>query len=85
MSLYDVTPFYFINFERNFMPKTEKIPASKANAKKAMTPIYSTLNGKLKIPVPMALANNVKIAPRKEPSLIGENVLEAQDLLVCSF
>ena len=46
-----------------------------------MTPIYSTLKGKLNIPVPIALARRVKITPLKDPSDIGPKVRRSQDRL----
>lgn len=58
---------------------------------KGIIPIYSTLSGRLKIPVPIALANKVKIAALKAPFLIGPKALfkngflsSAKELLISS-
>jgi hypothetical protein len=42
---------------------------------KGIKPICYTRSGRLKIPVPIALANKVRIAALKAPFLIGPNAL----------
>lgn len=50
------------------IPPKEKTALSIAKNMKGIKPISDTLNGKLKIPVPIALANNANIDPLKDPS-----------------
>lgn len=57
------------------MPIIEKSPPRKINIAKGMTPISLVLSGKLNTPVPMALANNAKIDPLRDPSCIGPKYL----------
>ena len=52
-----------------------------AKAKNAITPISSTLKGKLNIPVPIAPASRVKVAPLREPSVMGPKARLKHDLL----
>lgn len=48
---------------------------------KGINPISYTLSGKLKIPVPIALAKSVKIAALNAPFLIGPKALFKNGLL----
>lgn len=63
----------------------EKKPAKAAKIKKGIIPIYSTRSGKLKIPVPIALASKVKMIPLKEPSFIGLKALLIKPFLTYSY
>lgn len=58
----------------------EKVAATVTKIIKAITPVCSHLSGKLKIPVPIAPASKLKIAPLKAPSPRGPKVLLNQDL-----
>jgi hypothetical protein len=49
------------------IPIIENKPPKKINTANGITPIYLVLYGKLNTPVPIALANNAKIDPLKEP------------------
>jgi hypothetical protein len=60
-----------ISFIMKTMPIIENRPPKKINIAKGITPIYRVLYGKLNTPVPIALANNAKIDPLKDPSCIG--------------
>ena len=53
----------------------ENKPPKKINTAKGRTPISLVLSGKLKTPVPMALASNAKIAPLNDPSCMGPKYL----------
>ncbi len=57
------------------IPKYEYSPHKITNNINGTIPICSTLKGKLKIPVPIALANNVNIAALNAPFLIGPKAL----------
>jgi hypothetical protein len=62
------------------MPKYEYKPIANTNITKGMTPIWLTLKGKLKIPVPIAAAKSARMAPLMAPSLIGPKTLLTKDL-----
>jgi len=49
----------------------ENKPPIKIKTAKGITPISRVLSGRLKTPVPIALANNAKIDPLSDPSCMG--------------
>ena len=51
------------------IPMIEKEAARIIKKVKGIRPIYLTLRGRLKIPVPIALAISAKIAPLSEPAV----------------
>jgi hypothetical protein len=63
------------------MPKYEYKPIANTKKIKGITPIWLTLNGKLKMPVPIAAAKSAKIAPLIAPSLIGPKTLLTKDFV----
>lgn len=64
------------------IPLNENIALRNKKNKYGKIPSFPTLRGRLKIPVPIALANNAKIAPLKEPSCIGPNHLAIIPFLI---